>query len=114
MGNLGTFELEDLLRFMMISYQEEKSISFSYNVTYTHLGVNNNLFVDEDLYDTVEKDGNGNIVKTVKLDTENNIEMTCIYSTTGELITEIFNDKNNKEYHEKHYDKGKTGKKLYQ
>ena len=81
----------DMIKNGLETYKNQQSLSFTYDITREI--VSNNDTINEDRFSVIERDENGNIVKTVeeKLNETNDgtIVETCFYNANGVLIEKI-------------------------
>ena len=97
---------------ILTAYQEEKSVAFTCTSTYTAVGEQPDDSNAEDVYDLIERDANGNIIKTVLVNDEENTVETHCYDAAGNLISAVFENKTIGQTHEKYYASGALTKEV--
>lgn len=107
-GQLQEYDMEAVIRNIVNEYQREQS--FSYDIACEELGVSSvnsdsdGSVIDEELYDTVEYDQDGNIIRTVMINSEANTVETCVYDKGGSLLSRTVESKNHGETFAEYYE----------
>lgn len=111
-ANAGQAQTVDVIgdtQNILSEYQKESKIPFTCSTTYTEVGTPTDTSeptIEEASYDTVERDEDGNIIKTVLIDSENNSLETCTYDKNGNVTSKVIENKNSGEPQEEYYENG--------
>ena len=121
-GQMEGYDPMEVISDALKAYQDENKITFGYDTVCNALEApdnekdildeNGKLEREEEMYDVVERDDNGNVIKTVYRNIEDNCVETRTYDSNGTLLSFIFEDINHGQTHEEYYETGLVVKKV--